>query len=267
MRTPIVLAILLAGAAVPAAAQDVPRQLTLEDAIRIALQRNPAHRRVLNDEDVTVVGERAAWSQFLPNVSASFSTMMSRSRFVSGEDDFGRPIPEDVHRSRADQSISANVTLYDGLSRVNSLRAARAESRAVAARISGSQNALAADVSRLFYAALHARQRIALEEQLLAPARERLETTEQQLRVARPHPEDVLGAQVDVARQELALEQAHGNARKADLDLRQALGVEEAIAFDLAGGLPALFDPTSLDEDALVARALEAAPRLLELES
>jgi len=267
MRTPIVLAILLAGATAPMAAQEVPRQLTLDDAIRIALQRNPSHRRTLNDEHVTAVAERAAWSQFLPNVSASMGTSISKSRFVSGEDDFGRPIPEDVHRSSADQGISANLTLFDGLSRVNSVRAARAESRAVAARIAGSQNALVADVSRRYYAALQARQRIALEEQLLASARERLEMTEQQLRVARTHPEDVLGAQVDVARQELALEQARGNARKADLDLLQVLGVEDAVAFDLAGELPALFDPLSLDEDALVARALEAAPRLLELEA
>src|SRR5690606_7583258 len=207
----------------------------------------------------------AAWSQFLPNVSASLTTGISRSRFVSGEDDFGRPIPEDVHRSRADQSVSANVTLFDGLSRVNSLRAARAESRAVAARIAASRNALVADVSRRYYAALQARQRIALEEQLLESARERLETTEQQLRVARTHPEDVLGAQVDVARQELALEQAHGNARKADLDLPQTRGVEQPVDFDLADALPARFDPASLDEDALVARALRAAPRVLEL--
>src|SRR5690606_39368114 len=87
MRTPIVLALLLAGAAAPVAAQEVPRKLTLDDAIRIALQRNPAHRRVLNDEDVTAVGERAAWSQFLPNVSANLSTGVSKSRFVSGADD------------------------------------------------------------------------------------------------------------------------------------------------------------------------------------
>ncbi len=265
MRTPIVLALLLAGAAAPVAAQEVPRKLTLDDAIRIALQRNPAHRRVLNDEDVTAVGERAAWSQFLPNVSANLSTGVSKSRFVSGADDFGRPIPEDVHRSSADQSISANVTLFDGLSRVSSVRAARAESRAVAARIAGSRNALIADVSRLYYAALQARQRIALEEQLLASARERLEMTEQQLRVARTHPEDVLGAQVDVARQELVLEQAHGNARKADLDLRQMMGVDDPAEFELADELPPRFDPASLDEEALVARALEAAPRVLEL--
>lgn len=269
MRTPIVLAILLAGAAAPATAQDVPRKLTLDDAIRIALQRNPAHRRTLNDEHVTAVAERAAWSQFLPNVSANMSTGISTSRTITGQDDFGQPItlpdPIDYRSSSASQGINASLTLFDGLSRVNSLRAARAESRAVAARIAGSQNALVADISRLYYAALQARQRITLEEQLLASARERLETTEQQLRVARTHPEDVLGAQVDVARQELALEQARGNARKADLDLRQAMGVDEPVEFELADGLPPRFDPASLDEDALVARALEAAPRVLEL--
>src|SRR5690606_8388414 len=150
-------------AAAPVAAQEVPRKLTLDDAIRIALQRNPAHRRVLNDEDVTAVGEREAWSQFLPNVSANLSTGVSNSRFVSGADDCGRPIAEYVHLSWANQSTSTIITFCDGLSRVSSVRAQRAESRAVAARIAGSRNALIADVSRLYYAALQARKRIALE--------------------------------------------------------------------------------------------------------
>jgi len=269
MRTAIVLAILVAGDVAAAAAQDGPRQLTLDDAIRIAVQRNPAHRRVVNDEDVTAVGERAAWSQFLPYVSASAGTGFTRSQTITGEDDFGRPVtledPIDYRSSSASQGINLSLTLFDGLSRVNNLRAARAESRAVAARISASEQALVAQVSRLYYAALQARQRIALEEQLLASARERLEMTEQQLRVARTHPEDVLGAQVDVARQELALEQARGNARKADLDLRQVIGVEDPVEFEPVDDLPPRFDPDSLDEEALVARALEAAPRVLEL--
>src|SRR5690606_38928566 len=155
MRTAIVLTILFATGAAHAVAQEVPRQLTLDDAIRIALQRNPAHRRVANDEDVTAVAERAAWSQFLPNVSASAGTGTTRSRPVTGQDDFGQPIalrdPIDYRTSSANQTISASLTLFDGLSRVGSLRAARAESRAAAARIAASRNALIADVSRRYY--------------------------------------------------------------------------------------------------------------------
>jgi outer membrane protein len=269
MRPLLVAALLSCVAAGPAAPQDVPTLLTLEDALRIARQRNPAHLRVRNDADVTAVAERAAWSQFLPTLSASIGTGFTSFRTITGENDFGQPVelpdPIDFRRSEASQSITAGFTLFDGLSRVNDVRAARAESRAVAARVAASEQELVAEVSRRYYAALQARQRIALEERLLASARERLETTEQQLRVARTHPEDVLGAQLDVARQELTVDQAHGAARKADLDLRQAMGVEDDVAFELAEDLPLVFDPSLLDEDALVARALEAAPRLLEL--
>src|SRR5690606_17213378 len=80
MRTLIVLASLLACTAVPAFAQEVPSQLTLEDALRIARQRNPGFRSALNDEDLTVMAERAAWSQFLPSVSASMTTGLGSSR-------------------------------------------------------------------------------------------------------------------------------------------------------------------------------------------
>ncbi|HEY8468928.1 MAG TPA: TolC family protein [Longimicrobiales bacterium] len=269
MRRLLVAALLSCVAGGPAAAQDVPPVLTLEDALRIARQRNPSHLRVRNDADVTAVAERAAWSQFLPSVSASFGTGLTTSRTITGENDFGQavelPEPIDYRRTSASQSIGASLTLFDAMRRVNEVRAARAESRAVAARIAGSEQELVAEVSRRYYAALQARRRIALEERLLASARERLEITEQQLRVARTHPEDVLGAQLDVARQELALDQARGAARKADLDLGQVMGLEEDIAFELADDLPPVFDPALLDEEALVARALETAPRLVEL--
>ena len=59
MRPLLVAALLSCVAAGPAAPQDVPTLLTLEDALRIARQRNPAHLRVRNDADVTAVAERA----------------------------------------------------------------------------------------------------------------------------------------------------------------------------------------------------------------
>ena len=45
----------------------------------------------------------------------------------------------------------------------------------------------------------------------------------------------------------------------------QSAHLLQCVRFDLADALPARFDPASLDEDALVARALRAAPRVLEL--
>lgn len=53
-----------------AAAQEVPARLTLEDALRIAQQRNPAYRQALNDVDVAAAEERAGWGEFLPTFDA-----------------------------------------------------------------------------------------------------------------------------------------------------------------------------------------------------
>ncbi|MBI4544937.1 MAG: TolC family protein, partial [Gemmatimonadetes bacterium] len=124
-----------------------------------------------------------------------------------------------------------------------------------------------ADVSRRFYAALHARGLIELEERLLVSARDRLAATERLVRVVAATAVDVLGARVDVARQEQALARARGEARKAELELREALGIAGDVAFELAGDFPGVFDPSTLAADALVAAALAGHPRIAEADA
>jgi outer membrane protein len=120
--------------------------------------------------------------------------------------------------------------------------------------------AVAAGVERAWYQALRARENIALEEQLLASARDRLERSEALLRLAANDQVDVLGARADVATQERNLERAKGEAQKARLLLLQTIGLEPRGEFELAGDLPAVFDPAGLSADSLVLLAVRANP-------
>jgi outer membrane protein len=63
---------------------------------------------------------------------------------------------------------------------------------------------------------------------------------------------------------EQSLAGAETEARKARFSLRQAIGLEGDVAFDLAGDPPAVFDPTTLDADGLVARAHASSPAMLQ---
>ena len=185
---------------------------------------------------------------------------------MTGEDDFGQPRrlddPITFTRSSAGQGLGASLPLFDGLARFHELGAARAEARAATARLEAEGLRLDAEVALRFYDALRAARVVALEERLLVSARERLAATEAMLRVARSHPEDVLGARVDVARQEQVLERARGEAEKARLALAELLGVGGDVAFQPDGEPPPLPDPAGLSADSLVAAALAAAPRL-----
>ena len=122
-----------------------------------------------------------------------------------------------------------------------------------------------ADVTRRYWDAVRTERVIRLEEDLLRAARDRLELTQALVRVGVRGPLDVLGAEVTLAEQEQALERAR-EARKAQLDLRQAMGVVQGGWLRLTDDPVQPFDPAALNADALVAAALSAHPRVQRVE-
>jgi outer membrane protein len=253
---------LLAAAALPA--QQVPTRLTVDDALRLAREHNPVLRRAANDAAVASWQVRQAWAAFLPSLSTGLGFGANRSTSLSGVDDFGQPVSSPISRtftsSSASQSISSSLLLFDGGASIRQLSARRAEARATDRMIEAQGLAVTAAVERAWYQALRAQQDIALEEQLLVSARDRLERSEALLRLAANDQVDVLGARADVATQQRNLERARGDAQKARLLLLQAIGLEPHGEFELAGELPVVFDPAGLSADSLVRLALRENP-------
>lgn len=258
------------GALIPAAAapQEVPARLTLGDALRLAHEHNPLLRKATNDAGVADAQVKQAWSAFLPEIGTSLGFGLAHSRSVTGQDDFGRPVelPEarSFESSRASQSVNASLTLFDGGANLRNLGARRADAQAVDHAIEAQRVATMAQVARAFYQTLRSEQSIALEEQLLASAQDRLERTEQLLRLAAADQVDVLGARADVASQERTLDRARGEAQKAKLRLLETIGIEATSDFQLAAELPAAFDPATLAVDSLVALAVAHNPAVAQ---
>jgi outer membrane protein TolC len=260
--------VLALALALPAAgalsAQQVPPRLTVADALRLAREHNPVLRRAANDADVAAWQVRQAWAAFLPTLSTGLGFGANRSTSLSGVDDFGQPVSSPITRtftsSSASQSINSSLLLFDGGANIRQLAARRAEARATDRMVEAQAAAVTAVVERAWYQALRAQQNIALEEQLLTSARDRLERAEALLRLAAMDQVDVLGARADVATQQRNLERAAGDARKSRLSLLQAIGLEPTGDFELAGELAAVFDPSPLDADSLVALALRINP-------
>lgn len=250
--------------AAAAAAQQVPQRLSVEDALRLAEQHNPSLRKADNDVGAAEWGVRQAWAAFLPDLRTSLSFNASRSTGFVGQDDFGRPVQSPIalttESSSASQGISAGITLFDGGANLRTLSARKSEARAASYGTRAQAVAVQAQVQRAFYQAMRAEQNIALEEQLLASAKDRLERSEALLRLAANDQVDVLGARADVASQQQRLEQVRADAAKARLNLLQVVGVTAEPTFELAGELPEAFDPAALDAGGLVASALERNP-------
>jgi len=264
--TRAVLMLLLATA--PTAAQQVPQNLSLEQAQEIARLHNPDYLKVQNDGDVADAAVRQGYGRFMPSLSTSLSFNGSNSSTLTGEDEFGRPVSElrrvESERSSTTQQVSLGLTLFDGGATLRQLGAAKAGQRETDARIALAANRLRAQVARDYYGALRAEQLIALEERLLAARRDDLERTEKLLAVAASKYIDVLSARVDVANAEQSLDLARGNAQKSRLMLAQTIGVGGAAPFTLASSAPEIFDPRSLDVDAMVRQALAESPVVVQ---
>lgn len=263
-------------AAVPARAQvpsdtAAPTVLTVEAAIRTALENNPLHLQVANDIDAAATEVRQGWGAFLPSLDASLGVSGGESSRITGVDDLGRPTEVEQRQnfvnSGTTQSVGLSYTLFNGFGRIEQLRAARAGMRVAEARTAADAASWRAEISRLYYQGLRTGRLIELEENLLRAAEERLEITQQMLRVVASSPLDVLGARVDVARRRQALNRARGEADKARLALTAAMGVAPRSDVALVSEPPPVFDPAGLDAAALVAEAERSHPRVSELEA
>ncbi|MFQ5550671.1 MAG: TolC family protein, partial [Gemmatimonadales bacterium] len=254
----------LAAAATSVAAQESIVALTLADALDLARRQSPALRRAQADMRTASADVRASYGAFLPSLTGTLTFQGSANTTVTGTDDFGRPIdlPEarTFRRSSASQSIGTSVTLFDGFQNLNNLHASQNRAAATRHGVEAEWVRVAAEVSRRFYDAIRTQRLIRVEEQLLQSAEEQLEATTRLFRVGSASQVDVLGAQVDVARQELEVERARGEARKSLLTLKQQIGIDEDIVFSVQGGFPEPIDPSSLNVDELVAEAIRFNP-------
>lgn len=240
------------------------QSLTLADAVRVARENNPGFRRVQNDALVADAEIRRSVGALLPSLNARLDFSGMSAFRVTGEDDFGQPVrlpaALEYKGSSAQQGISLGMTLFDGGATMRGIGAARASADAIDARIRAETARLTGEVTRQYYAALRASRMIAVEQQLLASAQERLDRTERLLRVAGSSPVDVLGARAEVASQEQQIARAENEARKQALLLKEVMGLPGDVDFQLASDIPPIVDPATISRDTLIAGALAHSP-------
>lgn len=243
--------------------------VTLGEALDLARQQNPDYRKARNDADAAGLAAMAGRLWFLPTVNASLNFNGGSNTNVTGTGTDGQPFalptPVTFRSSSASQSLSASMTLFDGLRNLRTGRAAAARANATGATLRAAALRLTASVTRQFLTSLRQQRLIDVEERLLTSQREQLTATERLFRTAGANQVDVLGAQVAVAQQEQALASQRGEAQKAGLELARVIGLDDITPLAASGELPDAFDPSALAADALVARAMAESPRIAQL--
>ena len=267
----LTVAAVTAGAAGAQEQRPVPARLTLEDAIAIARERSPDLAQARNTLNAQGSQVSAGFGAFLPTLSAQLQFAGSDSRTVTGQNDFGQPVELDTaitfKGSSSNQGLYTSLTLFNGFRNLKTYNAAKASYAAADEARLAVETRVDAETTRRFYDAVRTRQLIALEERLLASDREQRDATSRLFRTASATQEDLLGAEADVATQELQVARAEGDADKAVLAVREQLALVEPVAFDVTGELPPAWDPVAISPDSLVTLAARTHPDIARLDA
>ena len=253
--------LLCAGASTSLRAQDVPAQLTLDEAIRIARLENPQFQAARNDSDVADWSVRSAYGDLLPfaNLSSSLSWQ------GKGEQQFGSLTTSQLGFSDEPSYYfsSYNAGLNYSIAAESLLRPGRekAARNATVALIDQAEATLIRDVTITYLDVLRQQEGFVLAQQELERARFNLRLAEGQLEVGTATPRDVRQAEVSVGRAEVTLLQSEFAVSNARLALLVTLGAELQQEFDVVSVFE-VREPAWSEEE-LVAMALNRNPGLI----
>jgi outer membrane protein len=198
------------------------KQLSLQEAIKIALQKNTT---LLSRENDLKKGESAvdaAYGRFIPDLRASASWDWYRSEEagrVSNVNGANVNIPASTSESRSyGLGVSSNVVLFDGLANFANLSSSKNNLEAVKLTIEGAKQDVVFNTINLYYSIVESEQLLKVREENVKQQQKNLETIEERNRLGSVTMADVyqqqvqLGnAELDVIRQKNTLETAKSN--------------------------------------------------------
>jgi len=252
------LALFIVGSLNPGAAlsQGVSslRTVTLDEAIRLALEHDPATIAAegnIASAEADRLEVRGSW---LPGLTLNTSYgNSSNQRFDQAT---GRLVSESYSAAAA-----ASYELFDGGRRIFQGRSVDARLRTADANYRAQSYQTILRTTESFYNTLAAAELVEVARQRLDRAEQQLEFARTRLEVGTATRSDLLRAELEVGSAELALVDSESNYRSAQLQLGRLLGIEggvEPTATELPGRAPGL---PPLEE--LFLRAERTAPDLL----
>lgn len=265
----LLLALLLAGATVQAQ-EPAPRTLSLDEAVRLALDSDEQIQQMAETLTAAQADVLAAGADRLPQValSGNWKRNIKKPAFFLPPDfaaAFGGASSVEAGR---DWDLQAAATVTLNLWTAGRLSSARAmaEQGVEATRW---QEALARDavrfsVTQAYWDLLLAHEQVRIAEQALALARENKRVTEAAFDEGNASRFELLRADVELTNREAPLVQAQNQRRLAELNLLRRCGLEPGTPLDLSTTLDEVRPPAP--EADLIARMHDASPELRALE-
>jgi outer membrane protein len=237
------------------------RRVSLDEAIQLSVQGQPAMIQARQDVRVANAQERQASAAFLPSVTATANTSRSGG---SRSSQFGIPTTVESFYS-SNLRLAANWDLFTGFRRGAQRNAAGAASDQRDATLRRSEFATVLATKQTFFQALAFAELVNVQETRLRSADEQLKLTSERLRLGATTRSDSLRARVEYGNAQLALIDAINNLRNAQANLGRAVQVSGLVMASYDSSLEARV--ATLDTAVLTHEALASAPSIREADA
>ncbi len=234
---------------------------SLEDCIALALELHPSLHASAAKLSQALARSRQAAAAYLPRIDAVYSANRRNTSVAARTGTTLGTASQTFNFFNT--GISFSQLLFDFGQNLNALRAALAASEAAAADLATQRANVVLQVQQAYFALLASQQLVRVAEEGVRQSQRHLELAQARREVGLAPPLDVTRQRSQLANNELNLLRAHNNVRLGRETLRNALGLEEELRFDIEDvALPVLpqFDP-----EFLVQRAYEQRPELASL--
>lgn len=205
-------------------------QLSLEQAIKIALQKNSGLISSENELQRSETNLTAAYGRFLPTLSAYGSWDWNRSEeagrttAVNGVNLY---FPPSTTESRSyGVGASSNVVLFDGLSNIANLSNSKNNYEAVQLTIQQKKQEVVFQTINLYYSIVEADQLLKVREEDVKQQQKNLETIEERNRLGSVTKADVYQQQVQLGNAELQVIQQKNTLETSKSNLLYYLGLD-----------------------------------------
>ena len=236
-----------------------PQQVTLQEAVRRALQVQPAMVQAQGTVRNAQLSMLASNGEFLPSISTGGSwSRAGGTRFNSQTSQ----IVSTPTASSYSGSISASVDLFTGFRRLADRRASAATEHAADAGLVNERFQVTLLTKQAFYNAIATEELVRVAEAQVARARQELQISVDKLRAGSATRSDSLRSAVDLGNARLALLQAQANLATAQAPLGRQVGVDQPLRAVPDSALPSVPDTTGLR-----GQVVESAPQVQQAEA
>lgn len=201
----------------------IARHLSLDEAVRIALRRNPEMERGRASVNMAQYDRLTAQGSFLPDLSLGYGY----SNASTGRLD---PTGQTITRTSYTLQLGGSVTLFDGFRRFRQLRSSRLQVEAERAGYRERRFEVIRRVKQAYYDAVANRELVSVERERVERQQDQLEFVRRQVEAGRATRTDRLRSEVELNNARLALLNARNDARASRYRLAQELGAEGRVA-------------------------------------